>query len=81
MQILNVKLNSEEIYNLINIINNIITINKNKFNVNLFDKNIFNLIPIIPDGNFLYHNISYFKYNIQNYDAIIKNEIYNYLNF
>ena len=37
--ILNIKLNIEEIYNLINIINNIITINKNIINPNVFDKN------------------------------------------
>ena len=47
--------------------------------IKIYDINVFNKIYISPDGNCLYHSISYHLFGTQDNDEKIRSETYNYL--
>ena len=48
-------------------------------NITIYEKIYFNLVQIIPDGNCLYHCISYHIYGTQEYDREIRLKTYNFI--
>ena len=85
-EIINIEINSKKNDNINNIYEKCLIKNEeiylseeNLKDIQIYDSDIFNKIYIIPDGNFLYHSISYHLFGTQDFDENIRLETYNYL--